>query len=178
MNYNPKMGFSEQDYHLLKTHQSSGSNSKPYELVTVERNTQAQAELDSILEKPLNDIVVFLNVPALGSSAQSTELVLTFTGDGLNKQLYQIKCSKTAKTTHFITFNNTNGFYEMSYSTPADGTIGLDQSSWTAKTFNPLYNNQLGTFTQIPVTEINLSVDSLGADENLPANTIMGVYAR
>lgn len=27
MNYNPKMGFSEQDYHLLKTHQSSGSAS-------------------------------------------------------------------------------------------------------------------------------------------------------
>lgn len=24
MNYNPRMGFSEQDYHLLKTHQSSG----------------------------------------------------------------------------------------------------------------------------------------------------------
>lgn len=27
MNYNPKMGFSEQDYHLLKTHQSSGGSS-------------------------------------------------------------------------------------------------------------------------------------------------------
>lgn len=26
MNYNPKMGFSEQDYHLLKTHQSSGGS--------------------------------------------------------------------------------------------------------------------------------------------------------
>ena len=24
MNYNPRMGFNEQDYHLLKTHQSSG----------------------------------------------------------------------------------------------------------------------------------------------------------
>ena len=28
MNYNPHMPFSEQDYHLLKTHQSSGSSSK------------------------------------------------------------------------------------------------------------------------------------------------------
>lgn len=27
MNYNPRMGFSEQDYHLLKTHQSSGGGS-------------------------------------------------------------------------------------------------------------------------------------------------------
>lgn len=27
MNYNPRMGFSEQDYHLLKTHQSSGGSS-------------------------------------------------------------------------------------------------------------------------------------------------------
>lgn len=27
MNYNPRMGFNEQDYHLLKTHQSSGSGS-------------------------------------------------------------------------------------------------------------------------------------------------------
>ena len=26
MNYNPRMGFSEQDYHLLKTHQSSGGS--------------------------------------------------------------------------------------------------------------------------------------------------------
>ena len=26
MNYNPRMGFNEQDYHLLKTHQSSGSS--------------------------------------------------------------------------------------------------------------------------------------------------------
>lgn len=30
MNCNPHMPFSEQDYHLLKTHQSSGG--KPYEL--------------------------------------------------------------------------------------------------------------------------------------------------
>ena len=28
MNYNSRMGFSEQDYHLLKTHQSSGSSIK------------------------------------------------------------------------------------------------------------------------------------------------------
>lgn len=28
MNYNPRMGFNEQDYHLLKTHQSSGSKPK------------------------------------------------------------------------------------------------------------------------------------------------------
>ena len=28
MNYNPRMGFSEQDYHLLKTHQSSGGSVK------------------------------------------------------------------------------------------------------------------------------------------------------
>lgn len=27
MNYNPRTGFSEQDYHLLKTHQSSGGGS-------------------------------------------------------------------------------------------------------------------------------------------------------
>lgn len=27
MNYNPRMGFHEQDYHLLKTHQSSGGGS-------------------------------------------------------------------------------------------------------------------------------------------------------
>ena len=27
MNYNPRMGFNEQDYHLLKTHQSSGDSS-------------------------------------------------------------------------------------------------------------------------------------------------------
>lgn len=33
MNYNPKMGFSEQDYHLLKTHQSSGGSAIKQELL-------------------------------------------------------------------------------------------------------------------------------------------------
>ena len=32
MNYNPRMGFNEQDYHLLKTHQSSGGSSIKQEL--------------------------------------------------------------------------------------------------------------------------------------------------
>lgn len=32
MNYNPRMGFSEQDYHLLKTHQSSGGSGIKQEL--------------------------------------------------------------------------------------------------------------------------------------------------
>ena len=32
MNYNPRMGFNEQDYHLLKTHQSSGGSSEVIEL--------------------------------------------------------------------------------------------------------------------------------------------------
>ena len=32
MNYNPHTLFSEQDYHLLKTHQSSGSGSEVIEL--------------------------------------------------------------------------------------------------------------------------------------------------
>ena len=45
MNYNPRMGFNEQDYHLLKTHQSSGGSGKPYEKITFERNTAAQPEL-------------------------------------------------------------------------------------------------------------------------------------
>lgn len=175
MNYNPKMGFSEQDYHLLKTHQKSGG--KPYELVDSKKNTVAQLELAANVDN-LNDIVVFLNVPALGSSANSLDLVLQFTGAGLDKQVYNIKCSKTAKTTHMITFNNTNGFYELSYSSPASGEIGLEQKGWTAKCFNPIYNTQIGTFVQIPVTKISLSVDSIGEDENLPVNTILGVYAR
>lgn len=34
MNYNPKMGFSEQDYHLLKTHQSSGGSAIKQELLS------------------------------------------------------------------------------------------------------------------------------------------------
>ena len=33
MNYNPRMGFNEQDYHLLKTHQSSGSSGIKQELL-------------------------------------------------------------------------------------------------------------------------------------------------
>lgn len=176
MNYNPRMGFSEQDYHLLKTHQSSGS--KPYELVTNKKTTVAQLELTADVDN-LNDIAVFLNVPPLGSSAQSTELVLQFTGDnGLDKQVYQIACSKTARTSHMITFNNTDGFYELSYSTPANGEIGLNQKSWTAKTWNAAYNTNIGSFTQIPVTKITLSVDSLADDENLPVGTQMGVLAR
>lgn len=32
MNYNPRMGFNEQDYHLLKTHQSSGGSGIKQEL--------------------------------------------------------------------------------------------------------------------------------------------------
>ena len=177
MNYNPHTPFGEQDYHLLKTHQSSGGNGKPYELVTVSKNTVAQTELVANVDN-LNDIVVFLNIPALGSAVSSASLVLTFTGTGLDKEVYQIEASKKAKTTHIITFNNTNGFYELSYSSPADGQIGIDQKSWTAKTFNAEYNNQLGSFTQIPVTKITLSVDSIGDPDNLPVNTIMGVYAR
>lgn len=176
MNYNPRMGFNEQDYHLLKTHQSSGS--KTYEIVTVEKNTVAQLQLVANVDN-LNDIAVFLNVPPLGSSAQSTELVLRFTGDnGLDKQVYQITCSKTARTSHMITFNNTDGFYELSYFTPANGEIGLNQKSWTARTWNAAYNTNIGSFTQIPVTKITLSVDNLADDENLPVGTQMGVLAR
>lgn len=37
MNYNSRMGFSEQDYHLLKTHQSSGGNES--EVITLPSNT-------------------------------------------------------------------------------------------------------------------------------------------
>ena len=33
MNYNPRTGFSEQDYHLLKTHQSSGGSGIKQELL-------------------------------------------------------------------------------------------------------------------------------------------------
>ena len=175
MNYNPRMGFNEQDYHLLKTHQSSGS--KPYELITVVKNTVAQLELSADVDN-LNDIVVMLNVPALGNSVSAAELLLQFTGDGLDKQVYGITASKTAKTTHIITFNNTNGFYELSYSSPANGEIGFDQKGWTAKTFNAEYNTNLGSFTQIPVSKIILSIDSVGNPDNLPVNTIMGVYAR
>lgn len=178
MNYNPKMGFSEQDYHLLKTHQSSGGSGKLYELVTVSKNTVAQTELVANVEE-LNDIVVFLNVPALGSSVSAESLVLQFTGTGgLDKQIYDIQASKTTKTTHVITFNNTAGFYEISYSSPADGEIGLNQKGWTAKTFNAAYNDQLGTFIQIPVTKISLTIDSIGDPDNLPVNTIIGVYSR
>lgn len=177
MNYNPRMGFSEQDYHLLKTHQSSGDSGKPYEIVTVEKNTVAQLQLVANVDN-LNDIAIFLNVPPLGSAAQSTELVLQFTGTGLDKQVYQIACSKTARTSHMITFNNTDGFYELSYSTPANGEIGLNQKSWVAKTWNAAYNTNIGSFTQIPVTKITLSVDNLADDENLPVGTQMGVLAR
>ena len=176
MNYNPHTPFSEEDYHLLKTHQSSGS--KPYELVTNKKTTVAQLQLVANVDN-LNDITVFLNIPALGSSAQSTELVLQFTGDnGLDKQVYQIACSKTARTSHMVTFKNTDGFYELSYSTPANGKIGLDQKSWTAKTLNAAYNTNIGSFTQIPVTKITLSVDNLVDDENLPVGTQIGVLAR
>lgn len=176
MNYNPRTPFSEQDYHLLKTHQSFGS--KPYEIVTIEKNTVAQLQLVANVDN-LNDIAVFLNVPALGSSAVSTELVLQFTGDNdLDKQVYQITCSKTARTSHMVTFKNTDGFYELSYCSPANGEIGLDQKSWAAKTWNAEYNTNIGRFTQIPVNKITLSVDNLGADENLPVGTQMGVLAR
>lgn len=177
MNYNPHTLFSEQDYHLLKTHQSSGSSGKPYELVTVEKNTVAQTELVANVDN-LNDIVVLLNVPALGSAAGSTELFLTFTGTGLDKEVYQIVCSKKDETTHAITFKNTSGFYELSYSSPANGKIGLDQKGWIAKTFNAEYNTNLGSFTRIPVTKITLAVDDLGGGQQLPINTTMGVYAR
>ena len=176
MNYNPHTPFSEQDYHLLKTRQSSGS--KPYEIVTVEKNTVAQLQLVANVDN-LNDIAVFLNVPALGSSAQSTELVLQFIGDNeLDKQVYQIECSKTARTSHMITFKNTDSFYELSYCSPANGKIGLSQKSWAAKTLNAKYNTNIGSFTQIPVNKITLSVDNLGQDENLPVGTQMGVWAR
>ena len=38
MNYNPRMGFNEQDYHLLKTHQSSGVSGIKQELI-IDDNT-------------------------------------------------------------------------------------------------------------------------------------------
>lgn len=175
MNYNPHTPFSEQDYHLLKTRQSSGN--KPYETVTIKKTTVAQLQLIADVDN-LNDIVVILNIPALGSAAQSTELVLQFTGTGLDKEVYQIACSKTDRTSHIITFKNTDGFYELSYCSPANGQIGLDQKSWAAKTWNAAYNTNIGSFTQIPVTKISLSVDNLGDDENLPINTQMLVMAR
>lgn len=164
MNYNPRMGFNEQDYHLLKTHQSSGG--KPYELITNKKTTVAQLQLVADVDN-LNDVVI-LNVPALGSSAQSTDLVLQFTGNGLDKQIYEITCNKTKRTVHVITFNNTNGFYELSYSSPANGKIGLNQKGWVAKTLNPAYTENAGGKAGIPVNKIKVSVDNLGADENLP----------
>ena len=175
MNCNPHMPFSEQDYHLLKTHQSSGG--KPYELITNKKNTVAQLELSANVDN-LNDVVVILNVPELGSSAVATQLILQFTGDGLDKQIYGIICKKTERTVHVITFNNTNGFYELSYSSPASGEIGLSQKGWAAKTLNPAYNSNVGGKAGIPVNKIAVSVDSLGADENLPVGTQMLVYAR
>ena len=177
MNCNPHMPFSEQDYHLLKTHQSSGGSGKPYGLVTVEKNTVAQLELVANVDN-LNDIVVILNIPALGSAVQSTSLVFQLTGDGLDKQIYQIECSKTDRTVHFITFKNTDGFYELSYSSPANGKIGFNQKGWVAKTLNPAYTSNVGGKAGIPVTKITASVDSLGADENLPVGVQMLVYAR
>lgn len=176
MNYNPRMGFSEQDYHLLKTHQSSGG--KPYELITVVKNTVAQLELSANVDN-LNDVVVILNVPeVVGSSDNPTELVLQFTGDGLDKRVYQITCNKTKRTVHVITFNNTNGFYELSYSTPASGKVGLDQKGWVAKTLNPAYTENVGGKAGIPITKIKVSVDNLIDDENLPVGVQMLVYAR
>lgn len=176
MNYNPHMGFGEQDYHLLKTHQSSGG--KSYELITVVKNTVAQLELTANVDN-LNDIVVILNVPETGSSDVSgTELVLQFTGDGLDKKIYQIISNKTKRTVHVITFNNTNGFYELSYSSPANGKVGLDQKGWIAKTLNPAYTENVGGKAGIPVNKITVSVDSLGTEENLPVGTQMLVYAR
>ena len=169
------MGFNEQDYHLLKTHQSSGG--KPYKLAANKKTTVAQLEL-SVNVDNLNDIVVILNVPALGSSAQWPSLVLQFTGDGLDKQIHQIECSKTARTVHTITFNNTNGFYELSYSSPANGEIGFNQKGWVAKTLNPAYTGNVGGKAGIPVNNIKVSVDGLGADENLPVGVQMLVYAR
>ena len=175
MNYNPRMGFNEQDYHLLKTHQSSGG--KPYELITVVKNTAAQLELVANVDN-LNDIVVVLNVPALGSAAQSPYLVLQFTGDGLDKQIYQITCNKTQRTVHTITFNNTNGFYELSYSSPANGKIGANQKGWVAKTLNPAYTENVGGKAGIPVNKIKVSVETAIEVENLPVGTQMLVYAR
>ena len=175
MNYNPRMGFNEQDYHLLKTHQSSGS--KPYELITNKKTTVSQLELSANVDN-LNDVVVILNVPALGSSAQSPSLVLQFTGDGLDKQIYQIECNKTQRTVHVITFNNTNGFYELSYSSPANGKIGLDQKGWVAKTLNPAYTENVGGKAGIPVNKITVSVETAIEVENLPVGTQMLVYAR
>ena len=169
------MGFSEQDYHLLKTHQSSGG--KPYGLVTVVKNTVAQLELVANVDN-LNDIVVVLNVPQAGSADSPTELVLQFTGDGLDKQIYQIECNKTKRTVHVITFNNTNGFYELSYSSPANGKIGLGQKGWVAKTLNPAYTENAGGKAGIPVNKIKVSVDNLVEEENLPVGTQMLVYAR
>ena len=176
MNYNPRMGFNEQDYHLLKTHQSSGG--KPYELITVVKNTAAQLELVANVDN-LNDIVLILNVPETGGSdVSSTELVLQFTGNGLDKKIYQITCNKTKRTVHVITFKNTEGFYELSYSSPANGKIGLDQKGWVAKTLNPAYTENVGGKAGIPVTKIAVRVDNLLEDENLPIGVQMLVYAR
>ncbi len=177
MNCNPHMPFSEQDYHLLKTHQSSGGSGKPYELTANMKTTVAQLELTANVDN-LNDIVVILNVPELGSTAQSIELILQFTGDGLDKRIYQITCNKAKRTVHTITFNNTNGFYELSYSSPANGKIGSDQKGWVAKTFNPAYTENAGGKAGIPVNKIKVSVDNLAEDENLPVGIQMLVYAR
>ena len=66
----------------------------------------------------------------------------------------------------------------MSYSSPANGEIGLNQKGWVAKTLNPAYNSNAGGKAGIPVSKIAVSVDSLGADENLPIGVQMLVYAR
>lgn len=176
MNCNPHMPFSEQDYHLLKTHQSSGGSGK-YELITNKKTTVAQLELVADVDN-LNDVVVILNISALGSTAQSPSLVLQFTGNGLDKQIHEINCSKTARTVHVITFKNTDGIYELSYSSPANGKIGINQNGWVAKTLNPAYTENVGGKVGIPVTKITVSVDSVGADENLPVGTQLLVYAR
>ena len=77
-----------------------------------------------------------------------------------------------------ITFKNTDGIYELSYSTPADGSMGYHQQGWTAKTFNAKYNDQLGIFTQIPVSKITLTMYAPDSYDGLPVNTTIEVYAR
>lgn len=176
MNFNPKTGFSEQDYQLLKSAVAgAGGATKPYEFYETISITSSTPQWDKTLDDALDDFLVFIYLPSLGSSYPSENLNLCMRGTNSTLTKYvAIQGSKTTATSHAISFKNTEGVFELSYNKPCTGEIGVaTQIGWVAKTTASGLETSYQSFQKLPVKTLQLT----GADD-IPAGTVVVILKR
>ncbi len=171
MNFNPKTGFSEQDYQLLKSAVAGvGGGAKPYEFLEQIPITASTPEWTKTLAAPLNDLIILIYLPPT-----SSQLILRLRGTTSTLTKYvALATDANTGTSHCVSFKNTEGIYEMSYNHPCTGEVGVAaQIGWAAKTPNSGLENSYQPFLQLPVSQLHIE----GSDD-IPAGTVVVILKR